>query len=159
MLHVFQAGQKMETQTKIDANVQQAVPFFMVSSMETSLRFYVDGLGFEMKKKWTPDGDGKVRWCWLELGDAALMLQEFKKDHPQFSGQEGKLGMGVSICFICKDALAFYREVTARGIQAARPFVGNAMWVTSVRDPDGYKLEFESYTDVPEETVLQEFPA
>jgi len=69
----------METQTKIDANVQQAVPFFMVSSMETSLRFYVDGLGFEMKKKWTPDGDGKVRWCWLELGDAALMLQEFKK--------------------------------------------------------------------------------
>jgi lactoylglutathione lyase len=159
MLHVFQAGQKMETQTKIDANVQQAVPFFMVSSMETSLRFYVDGLGFEMKKKWTPDGDGKVRWCWLELGDAALMLQEFKKDHPQFSGQAGKLGMGVSICFICKDALAFYREVTVRGIQAARPFVGNAMWVTSVRDPDGYKLEFESYTDVPEETVLQESPA
>jgi lactoylglutathione lyase len=145
----------METQTKIDANVQQAVPFFIVSSMETSLRFYVDGLGFEMKKKWTPDGDGKVRWCWLELGDAALMLQEFRKDHPPLSGQEGKLGTGVSICFICNDALAIYREVTARGIQAARPFVGNAMWVTSVRDPDGYKLEFESDTDVPEETVLQ----
>ena len=28
------------------------------------------------------------------------------------------------------------------------------MWVTSVLDPDGYKLEFESYTDVPEETVF-----
>ena len=146
----------METQTKIDANVQQAVPFFMVSSMENSLRFYVDGLGFEMKKKWTPDGDGKVRWCWLELGDAALMLQEFKKDHPQFSGQEEKLGTGVSICFICKDALAIYREITARGIAATRPFVGNAMWVTSVRDPDGYRIDFESYTDAPEETVLQD---
>ena len=146
----------MTTQTKTEANVQQAVPFFMVSSMETSLHFYVDGLGFEMKKKWTPDGDGKVRWCWLELGDAALMLQEFRKDLPQFSGQEGKMGTGVSICFICKDALAIYKEVTARGIAAKRPFVGNAMWVTSVQDPDGYKLEFESVTDVPEETVYSE---
>ena len=26
----------------------------------------------------------------------------------------------------------------------------------SVQDPDGYKLEFESFTDVPEETVFSE---
>jgi lactoylglutathione lyase len=146
----------MELQTKTDANVQQAVPFFMVSSMETSLRFYVDGLGFEMKKKWTPGGDGKVQWCWLELGDAALMLQEFKKDHPRLSGQEGQLGMGVSICFVCKDALAIYREARSRGVEAERPFVGNAMWVASLRDPDGYRIDFESYTDAPEESVLAE---
>jgi hypothetical protein len=48
--------------------------------------------------------------------------------------------------------LAIYREVTSRGIEASRPFVGNAMWVTSLLDPDGYKIEFESPTDVPEET-------
>jgi len=30
------------------------------------------------------------------------------------------------------------------------------MWVTSVSDPDGYRIEFESYTDVPEETVLSD---
>lgn len=147
----------MPTQTKTEVNVQQAVPFFMVSSMEASLRFYVDGLGFEMKKKWTPDGDGKVRWCWLELGNTALMLQEYRKDHHPNSGRpDDKLGVGVSICFQCKDALAIYREVTARGIAAKRPFVGNAMWVTSVEDPDGYRLDFESYTDVPEETVYSE---
>ena len=146
----------METQLKTEANVQQAVPFFMVSNMEASLRFYVDGLGFAMTKKWTPDGDGKVRWCWLELGDAALMLQEFKKNDPRFSGQEGKLGTGVSICFTCRDALKIYREIKARGIEAARPFVGNSMWVTSVSDPDGYRIDFESYTDAPEETVFSE---
>jgi uncharacterized glyoxalase superfamily protein PhnB len=28
------------------------------------------------------------------------------------------------------------------------------MWVTSLRDPDGYRLEFESPTDVPEGTVF-----
>lgn len=147
----------MTTQTKTAPNVQQAVPFFGITDMEASLRFYIDGLGFEMKKKWTPDGDGKVRWCWLELGDAALMLQEFKKDHHPNSGRpDGKLGIGVSICFQCQDALAIYKEITARGIAAKRPFVGNAMWVTSVEDPDGYKLDFESFTDVPEETVFSE---
>jgi len=57
--------QFMNPQTKVESNVQQAVPFFRVSTMETSLRFYVGGLGFEMTKKWTPDGDGKARWCWL----------------------------------------------------------------------------------------------
>jgi len=31
-------------------NVKQAVPFFHVSNMEESLRFYVDGLSFEMTK-------------------------------------------------------------------------------------------------------------
>jgi hypothetical protein len=46
------------------------------------------------------------------------------------------------------DGLGF----TSRGIQAAKPFVGNAMWVTFVTDPNGYKLDFQSPTDVPEET-------
>ena len=38
------------------------------------------------------------------------------------------------------------------GIAASKPFVGNMMWVTSLTDPDGYRLDFESPTDVPEET-------
>lgn len=58
----------------------------------------------------------------------------------------------MSIFFICDDALALYREFTARGIKAKQPFVGNGMWVTSLADPDGYQLHFESVTDVPEET-------
>jgi lactoylglutathione lyase len=83
-----------------------------------------------------------------------LMLQEFKKEGPNPWMPGGELGVGVSVCFICEDALAFYREVTSRGVQASRPFVGNGMWVTSLSDPDGYKLHFESSTDVPEDTVF-----
>lgn len=133
-----------------DANVRQAVPFFRVSNMEASVRYYVDGLGFTIKTRWIDDG--KLRWCWLELGSAALMLQE---SHASWK-PEGKVGEGVSICFICEDALALYRAFTAKGIPAARPFVGNGMWVTSLADPDGYRLEFESLTDVPEDTQLAE---
>jgi catechol 2,3-dioxygenase-like lactoylglutathione lyase family enzyme len=146
----------MTNQTKTEANVEQAVPFFRVTSMETSLRFYVEGLGFAMTKKWIPDGDGKIRWCWLQHGNAAIMLQEYRKEGPNSWVPDGKLGVGVSICFQCKDALALYKDFRSRKIDAKRPFVGNAMWVTSVQDPDGYNLEFESFTDVPEETVFPE---
>jgi lactoylglutathione lyase len=132
-------------------NVKQAVPFFRVTDMEASLRFYLDGLGFVVTNRWAPEG--RVRWCWLQLGGAALMLQECGRDEHAARAPEGRLGQGVSICFMCADALAIHHEVTARGIAATRPFVGNGLWVTSVTDPDGYRLEFESPTDAPEETV------
>ena len=131
-------------------NVQQAVPFFWVADIEASLRFYVDGLEFTMTKKWTPGG--KVEWCWLQLGTVALMLQEYRPGKIP----DNKRGEGVSICFQCRDAIAIYRDAVSRGIQAKRPFVGNGLWVTSIRDPDGYGLEFESPTDAPEESVLPE---
>jgi catechol 2,3-dioxygenase-like lactoylglutathione lyase family enzyme len=144
----------MKPEAKTEANVKQAVPFFLVSNIEASVRYYVDGLGFKMAKQWVDEG--KLRWCWLEHGDAALMLQEFWKVGLHANVPAEKVGVGVSICFICEDALAIYREVVARGIQASRPFVGNGMWVTSLTDPDGYRLDFESYTDVPEETEYSE---
>jgi lactoylglutathione lyase len=133
-------------------NVQQAVPFFGVSDMDTSLRFYIDGLGFEMKYQWIDEG--KLRWCWLEIGKAALMLQEWRKEGQNSWVPTGKVGEGVTICFVCEDALKIYHDATARGINAKRPFVGNGMWVTQMSDPDGYRLDFESKTDVPEDTVL-----
>ena len=131
-------------------NVQQAVPFFMVSNMEASLRFYVDGLGFSRTKQWTPEG--KIRWCWLELGNAAIMLQEYLPDRIPTT----KLGEGVSVCFQCRDALAIYHETRARNLEPKTPFVGNGLWVTAFRDPDGYNLDFESPTNVPEETIYSD---
>ncbi|MFZ3343290.1 MAG: VOC family protein [Terriglobales bacterium] len=139
-------------------NVKQAVPFFGVSNMEASLRFYMDGLGFEMKNSWIPDRaedkpDGRIRWCWLQLGNASLMLQEFL---PEKKPKE-TLGTGTSVCFQCEDALALYREFKSRGIQTrTRPFVGNNLWVVPLTDPDGYRIEFESPSDAPEESELED---
>ena len=142
------------TTVKAEPNVQQAVPFFWVRDIDTSLPFYVDGLGCRLTKQWV-DG-GKMRWCWLELGGAALMLQEFWKDGQHSNVPGTPVGLGVSINFTCADALALYREFRIRGLEAKRPFVGNKMWVTEVIDPDGYQLLFESPTDVAEETVLSD---
>ena len=140
----------MKPEEEKEPNVKQAVPFFGVANMKESLRFYVDGLGFKMTRKWIDEG--KLRWCWIEHGDAALMLQEFRKEGHDSWVPQGRVGEGVSICFICRDAIAIYRDVTARGIRASKPFVGNGMWVTSLSDPDGYRIDFESYTDAPEDT-------
>src|SRR5262245_46229384 len=144
----------MTSENKTEPNVKQAVPFFAVANIERSVRYYVDGLGFEMTKKWIDEGT--LRWCWLQNGGAAIMLQEFRTAGHDSWVPQGKLGQGVSICFICKDAPAIYREVKSRGLEASRPFVGNSMWVTSLSDPDGYRIDFESYTDVPEDTQYPE---
>ena len=122
--------------------------------IQESIRFYVDGLGFTLTKQWVDDG--RLRWCWLELGSAAVMLQETSKDGHHRNVPDGTVGLGVAINFICRDALAIYRELRARGVEATRPFVGNAMWVTEVADPDGYRLFFESPTDVAEETTYSD---
>ncbi|MAE64428.1 MAG: bleomycin resistance protein [Phycisphaeraceae bacterium] len=122
--------------------------------MEAALRFYVEGLGFEMTQKWVVDG--KVRWCRLEHGGAAMMLQEFPREGHDSWVPECKVGEGVSVCFICQDALALYRAFRSRGVDASTPMVGNGMWVTSLTDPDGYRIDFESDTDAEEESVYEE---
>jgi hypothetical protein len=112
----------------VEVNVTQVVPMLGVTDMEASLRFYLDSVGFELTNKWTPEG--KIRWCWLQLGGAALMLQEFKKK------PEGKLGQGVSLNFQCKDSLAIYhvghhpdgpRRLRAPLPQPHRPPRGNGI--------------------------------
>lgn len=143
----------MEPTASSSHNLKQVVPLLSVTDIERSLRFYLDGLGFTLKNKWEPEG--KIRWCWLTRGSASLMLQEYLPGRRP----EGVLGQGVSLCFQCEDAVALYHEFRSRGLDPTEPFVGNSMWVTCLSDPDGYKLDFESMTDVPEETKLSEFEA
>ena len=94
-----------------------------------------------------PATAGEARYC-----DRALLMVAN-------SCGDGKLGLGVSVCFQCEDAIAYYKELQSRRIEAQRPFVGNRMWVTNVTDPDGYNLSFESMTDAPEESEWSEASA
>jgi len=143
---------KMSSTSKNGANIKQAVPFFMVKDMESSINFYAKGLGFSMAESWLDDG--KLKWCWLVLDSVALMLQEYDQ---KTNITKEKPGEGVEIFFICEDALAVYTQITSNGVQASEPFVGNRMWVVQVKDPDGYRISFESFTDTPEETKYSEW--
>lgn len=141
----------METNVIAKPNIKQAVPFFTIHDMEGSLKFYVDGLSFEMKNKWTPRGT--IEWCWLQREGAAIMLQEYR----HAKNIIGKLGEGVSIWFQCEDSLKLYHEFLSKGLRPEEPFVGNGLWDVKIIDPDGYILHFESPTDVPEETKYSEW--
>jgi catechol 2,3-dioxygenase-like lactoylglutathione lyase family enzyme len=137
----------METPAAQEQNLKMAVPFFMVSDLATSIDFYVGKLGFIVDLTWTPKE--KIEWCLLHREGVSLMLQE---SHAH-AWNETKKGVGVSICVQCIDALALYKEFKVREVEVKEPFVGNNMWVISLSDPDGYRLDFESPTDVAEGTT------
>jgi lactoylglutathione lyase len=140
----------MNENIKQSPNVQQAVPFLMIPDMNNALEFYCKTLGFKLSRKWEPAG--KIEWCWLQLDAASIMLQEFKANLP-----EEKLGVGVSIYFICEDALRIYQQIISQGLSVPEPFVGNNMWVVGLKDPGGYHIFFESPTEVPEETLYSDW--
>ena len=145
----------MSNTTDNSFNIHLAIPFFRVDDMERSLKFYLDGLGFSLINKWIPRG--KIEWCYLQRDAVALMLQETRKANEFQEGNILVVGKGVSISFQCKDALALYHEFIERGLKIEEPFVGNNMWVVMLKDPDGYCLEFESMTDVAEETKYSDW--
>ncbi|HVI32434.1 VOC family protein [Phenylobacterium sp.] len=135
------------------ADLRQAVPFFHVADLQASLDFYVERLGFE-RRNWWPEA-GEIRWCWLQRDAVAVMLQQFTTADGEVRPVPAGAGAGVTICVMCGDALAVWREARAAGLPVERPVVGNGLWVVSLRDPDGYRLDFESPTDAPEESVYE----
>jgi lactoylglutathione lyase len=80
----------------------------------------MDGLGFTIKHKWVIED--KVRWCWLDLGGASLMLPSYLPARMPAA----KLGTGVSLSFDCDDSVALDREFPSRGLEPREPFVGLA---------------------------------
>jgi lactoylglutathione lyase len=144
---------QMPTAARSKLNITEVVPFLRVADMSASIHFYVDGLDARIARRWEPDGE--LRWCRLELGSSALMLQTFGSGLRE-RASANQVGLGVSLAFQCADAVALYHDFRSRGVEASDPTVGNGLWNTSVTDPDGYVLEFASPTDMPEETRLSD---
>src|SRR5688500_1778136 len=115
-------------------NVEQAVPFYWVADIRASVRFYVDGLGFTVTADWV--ARGSLRWCWLQLGGAAVMLQEVPKEARGGASPSASTRPRAAGDFICKDALAIYREVSSRRGPVKQPVVGNRKWCAVERGRD-----------------------
>ena len=104
-----------------------------VSDVERALRFYRDGLGLTFNDPSSADAVGAV------IGGTFLLLH--KDFEPSLAGKER--GAGIEIHFGVPDADAYFAELRSRGIEPEgepedRPW-GR---VFSVRDPDGYAIEF-----------------
>jgi hypothetical protein len=78
----------MTVATVTTANVKQAVPFFGVTNMESSLRFYVEGLGFKIKHQWIPDllktiPTGEFAGVGLSMAPPRLCFKSFGREAGQ----------------------------------------------------------------------------
>lgn len=124
--------------------VHEVAPLIIVEDIERSVAFYCGGLGFACTERWAPEG--KLKWCRLERGGAALMVQQAcDEDGPA----EGR-GRGVYFYFLCADADAARAAFAANGLEpepAHTAFYG--MRQVYMTDPDGYALCFQSAVPPP----------
>jgi uncharacterized glyoxalase superfamily protein PhnB len=119
--------------------VREIVPLLFVDDMAACVSFYVDILGFELQRKWEPDGN--LAWCRLGRDGASLMLQKACDE----DGPPDARGRGIGFYFNCDNIDALYAEFASRGLQAAPPkpaYYGEKQ--LTLRDPAGYNITFQS---------------
>ena len=126
-----------------------ARPVLHVSSIEASLRFYADRLGFTVA--WRYEEDGRARVAQVDRQSGALILSD------QWPEKVGKGLMFISLnvepetheaAVAALDALR--AELEARGVQ-----VKNGLWgyrLLVVEDLDGNQLFF-NYPNEPSESI------
>jgi uncharacterized glyoxalase superfamily protein PhnB len=103
-----------------------ATPILRVASLDASLAYYVERLGFEVQ--------------WSAQGFASI-----KRDHTSFMLSEGDQGhAGTWLWISVDDADALYAELEARGALLRHPPT-NYPWGSrecQITDPDGHVLRF-----------------
>jgi uncharacterized glyoxalase superfamily protein PhnB len=114
------------TKAEIPVDFEGAVPILRVASLEASLAYYVEALGFQVG--WKVEGYASVR-----RGKASLMLSVGDQGHP-----------GTWVWIGVDDADALQDELSARGVVIRHPPT-NYPWGSRelhVTDPDGHVLRF-----------------
>ncbi len=127
-------------------DVRGLAPLLAVFDMPTSIKFYCDGLGFEIVGT---DGKPAPRFDWvlLRLNGAELMLNT-AYDHGQRPPVPDPARIAAhqdaAIYFGCPDVDGAYAHLRAKGITAKEPKIAlYGMKQLYLTDPDGYVLCFQ----------------
>jgi catechol 2,3-dioxygenase-like lactoylglutathione lyase family enzyme len=128
-----------------------AFPSLTVSDAERSSRWYQDALGFvDVYTMRLPHGAPAIvhlRWC--RFGDLLLV--------PALSSLEAPRGAGVTVNFSADDVDVLAERVRAAGVAIEEGPIDRP-WKTrdlTLRDPDGYRLNFTA----PQAALLQRVAA
>jgi uncharacterized glyoxalase superfamily protein PhnB len=126
--------------------IRALTPLLQVFDMPTSIAFYRDALGFQVKTTSSP-GNDRFDWALLALNGWELMLntayEEIERppapDPARVAAHED-----TSIYFACPDVDAAYAHLRDRGIAVSEPKVASyGMKQLYISDPDGYLLCFQ----------------
>jgi catechol 2,3-dioxygenase-like lactoylglutathione lyase family enzyme len=107
--------------------------FLEVNSLQESLEFYVDQLGFEVEKR---DEDGDPPMATLFGGRLRITLVQQLETML-------RRGRGVHFILGVTDVDGYYRELVAKGVEVREPIdEGWGGRFISLTDPDKYQLFF-----------------
>ena len=123
--------------------LKNMIPMLNISSLETSLEFYREALGFEVVS--AKDALDEYRWGVIRSGDTELMLSETDTalNLPKGIDPHHNTDWPVIYYFYPDDVEALYRDVVGKGFKATPlevTFYG--MKEFSLQDPDGHMLSF-----------------
>lgn len=120
-------------------------PLIEVFDMATSLRFYCDVLGFQVRSS-----SGRLPdcgWVWLDSGAAQLMLNTMYDDNkrPPVPDPKRKAAhRDTCLYFGCEDLDSAYEHLRNHGVAERAPEVAPyGMRQLYLRDPDEYGLCFQ----------------
>ena len=126
-------------------------PLIQVYDMPEAIRFYCEGLGFEIVANSgeieSPEGRF-FDWAWLRLGGADLMLNtayDPGERPPERDPARQAAHRDTGLFFACPDVDAAAAELRGRGLDvkgpATAPYGMRQLWL---RDPDGYEICFQA---------------
>ena len=124
---------------KINATILE----LMVKSVEETVTFYQEMLGFQLIA--SDEEDGKTYWALLQLGDFKLSFknEEKHKVEAPFLKDE-TIGGSVVLCFQVDDINATYDIIKAKCDTLNHPHITPCGAIDfSMRDINGYVLTFE----------------
>lgn len=112
-------------------------PMLTVNDLKRSLRFYTEGLGFEVDEQY--EVEGEVRGATLEAGEARLALSQddFAKGRNRVKGVGMRLYLETDQDLGLLARQAKGAGITLEGEPAPLPWGPMGFTVT---DPDGFKL-------------------
>ena len=132
--------------------IRGLAPLFQVFDMPTSIKFYCEGLGFEIAAS-----DGKAvphfDWALLRLNGWEIMLNTaYEKDDRPPAPDPMRIAAheDASIYFSCPDVEGAYAHLQQKGIKSKAPKIAPyGMKQLYLTDPDGYVLCFQWRADHP----------
>ena len=131
-------------------DIRGMAPLLQVYDMPTSIKFYSEGLGFEIV---TTDGKPAPNcdWVLLRLNGVELMLNTAYEAHqrpPKPDPARISAHQDVGLFFGCPDVDAAYSHLWSLGVEAREPKVAPyGMRQLYMTDPDGYELCFQWRAD------------
>jgi len=120
-------------------------PLLQVFDMPTSIKFYCDKLGFQIKSQSRPGPE--FDWALLQLNGVELMLNTaYERDQRPAVPDPARIAAHADTCvyFGCPDVDAAYAQLRTKGLKVKEPKVAPyGMKQLYVQDPDGYSLCFQ----------------